>query len=86
MRVARVMVRVSESTPLRVEWLRSGLTGELLAFLEVGEDEVGVYGLPSALRRFGWEALVAAEQAERFGGMDPTAALMNGGGGEFPGS
>jgi len=84
MAVARVTVRLSEETPLRVDWLRSGLTGELLAFLEVGEYEVGVYGPPAAMRRFGWEAVVAAEQADRFGGEQGSTALTDGESGEFP--
>jgi hypothetical protein len=74
MRVVRVTIRVTEDTPLRVDWLRSGLTGELLAFLEVGEYDVGVYGPPDALRRLAQEAVVAAEQAEKFGGSESRLA------------
>jgi hypothetical protein len=74
MRVVRVTIRVAEDTPLRVDCLRSGLTGELLAFLEVGEYDVGVYGPPAALRRLAREAVVAAEQAEKFDGSEPRLA------------
>jgi len=67
MRLARVTVAVKEDTVLRPEaWV--DINREPVAWLEVGDTEVGLFGSPAALRRLALDAVRAAEYAEELGG------------------
>lgn len=62
--VRRVMVLVREDTRLRSRPMRDDESGEIIAWLEVGENEIAVWGKPQTLRRLAREAVVAAQEAE----------------------
>jgi hypothetical protein len=63
MSVARITVEVREDSRLRPEAFRIASRDEPVAWLEVGEFEVSVYGSAAALRRLSGAALAAAEHA-----------------------
>jgi len=62
--VRRVMLLLREDTPLCSRPLVEDNSGEVIAWLEVGDREVAVWGTPVTLRRFAREAVVAAKDAE----------------------
>jgi hypothetical protein len=64
MRAARVTVALREDTALCSQPLIQTCSGKPIAWLEVGEYEVGLHGSPAALRRLAQESVIAAEQAE----------------------
>ena len=62
--VRRVMLLLREDTPLCSRPLLEDNSGEVIAWLEVGDHEVAVWGSPVTLRRLAREAVVAADEAD----------------------
>jgi hypothetical protein len=71
--VRRVMLLLQEDTPLCSRPFVEDNSGEVIAWLEVGDREVAVWGTPVTLRRLAREAVVAAEEAEEL-----AACTLNG--------
>jgi len=72
-RVARVSVALREDTVLRTDaWV--DITGTSIAWLEVGDTEVGLFGSARALRRLALDAVRAAERAEELGSVEGVLA------------
>jgi len=72
-RAARVSVALREDTVLCADaWI--DITGRPIAWLEIGDTEVGLFGSATALRRLALDAVRAAERAEELRGVEGVLA------------